>query len=117
MLHFSTVNFSSKQSDCILFIYWFTVQLWMEQNWNAMQILEENKQKINRSAASVGNISEMCFFLFWLKWWLFWKNIFINPNEQRGKTALHLSALEWKGEFYIEKMKQDVKVPQMKPVF
>lgn len=78
-----------------------------------------NKQKSNRSTTPVGNISEICwvFFLFWLKWWLFWKNIFINPNEQRDKTALRLSALEWKGEFCIEKMKQDVKMSHMKLVF
>lgn len=68
MLHFSTVKFSNRQSDCIPLINWFSVQLWMEQNWNAVQKLEENKQKINRSTTPIGKISEKCWFFSCFDW-------------------------------------------------
>lgn len=119
MLHFSTLKFSNRQSDCIPLINWFSVHLWMEQNWNAVQKLEENKQKINRSTTPIGKISEkmLSFFLVLIEVMIILKNIVINPNEQRDKTTLHLSALERKGIFCIEKMKQDVKASHMKLVF
>lgn len=84
-----------------------------------MQKLEENKQKINRSTTPIGKISEkmLSFFLVLIEVMIILKNIVINPNEQRDKTTLHLSALERKGIFCIEKMKQDVKASHMKLVF